>query len=83
MSESSSNNNNNSLQLPTANTHHNHAETSSTATAQPPTMEVPRVEDMAKKEKTMAEFLAMMDNYAPIVSHLNDPCMICLLIWFL
>lgn len=70
MSESSnSNSNNNSLQLPTANTHHNHhhAETSSTATSQPPAIEVPRVEDMAKKEKTMAEFLAMMDNYAPIV----------------
>lgn len=32
-----------------------------------PTIEVPKIELDAKKEKTMAEFLASMDNYAPIV----------------
>jgi hypothetical protein len=33
-----------------------------------PGIEVPKLElDTAKKEKTMAEFLLMMDNYAPIV----------------
>lgn len=32
-------------------------------------IEVPRLElDNTKKSKTMAEFLASMDNYAPIVS---------------
>jgi hypothetical protein len=31
------------------------------------TIEVPKLEVDNKKEKTMAEFLAMMDNYAPIV----------------
>ncbi|CAO3621582.1 unnamed protein product [Mucor hiemalis] len=56
MSESS--NNNNSLQLPTTQTG------TDTVT---PTIEVPKVEDTTKKEKTMAEFLAMMDNYAPII----------------
>ncbi|KAG2194880.1 transcription initiation factor TFIID 23-30kDa subunit-domain-containing protein [Mucor mucedo] len=32
-----------------------------------PTIEVPKIEPDAKKEKTMAEFLATMDNYAPII----------------
>lgn len=62
MSESS--NNNNSLQLPTTQTG------TDTVT---PTIEVPKVEDTAKKEKTMAEFLAMMDNYAPIVKYTKAP----------
>ncbi|KAI8078437.1 transcription initiation factor TFIID 23-30kDa subunit-domain-containing protein [Thamnidium elegans] len=37
------------------------------ATPAIPTIEVPKLEVENKKEKTMAEFLALMDNYAPII----------------
>lgn len=31
-------------------------------------LDIPMTESAPKKEKTMGEFLAMMDNYAPIVN---------------
>lgn len=48
----------------------NAASSSSTpAVILPLVTEPPKIDfDSTKKEKTMAEFLAMMDNYAPIVS---------------
>lgn len=52
---------NNTLQIPSQSTRNNSDMPS------PPTIEVPKIEPDTKKEKTMAEFLATMDNYAPIV----------------
>ncbi|GAA5815087.1 hypothetical protein MFLAVUS_008593 [Mucor flavus] len=54
----------NSLQLPNANKTN---DMPPPATPAIPTIEVPKLEVENKKEKTMAEFLALMDNYAPII----------------
>ncbi|GAA5805705.1 hypothetical protein HPULCUR_011229 [Helicostylum pulchrum] len=54
----------NSLQLPNAN---KTSDMPPPATPAIPTIEVPKLEVENKKEKTMAEFLALMDNYAPII----------------
>ncbi|KAF1799879.1 transcription initiation factor TFIID 23-30kDa subunit-domain-containing protein [Mucor lusitanicus] len=63
----SSNNNANSLQVPGIGAS-NHRLNNDTPT-QPPMIEVsPRLDlENPKKSKTMAEFLASMDNYAPII----------------
>ncbi|KAL7320533.1 hypothetical protein PS15m_000415 [Mucor circinelloides] len=69
--EISNNSNTNSLQVPgigAANKRANN-ETLSSSSTQSPMIEVPpRLElENTKKSKTMAEFLASMDNYAPII----------------
>ncbi|KAI7907360.1 transcription initiation factor TFIID 23-30kDa subunit-domain-containing protein [Cokeromyces recurvatus] len=62
----SSNNNNSLLQVPSATTTNNISSSSSSSPTlpviPPPVIDIP-----SKKEKTMAEFLATMDNYAPII----------------
>jgi hypothetical protein len=64
--------NNNTLQIPTASTSQPPPPQPTLPTVTLPTIEVPKVElDSNKKEKTMAEFLAMMDNYAPVVNIIN------------
>lgn len=55
---------NNTLQIPSQTTNRNNADM-----PPPPIIEVPKIEPDTKKEKTMAEFLATMDNYAPIVRY--------------
>lgn len=70
--EISNNSNTNSLQVPVIGAANNRSnnETLSSSSTQSPMIEVPpRLElENTKKSKTMAEFLASMDNYAPIVS---------------
>ncbi|KAI9485779.1 MAG: transcription initiation factor IID TAF10 subunit [Benjaminiella poitrasii] len=67
MSESVNNTSNNLLQVPSTSTTNN----TSTPSLSPPTLPVippPSLVDVPlRKEKTMAEFLATMDNYAPII----------------
>lgn len=67
--------NSNSLQLPTASSSNNKNNGNMPPPALPtvalPAIEVPKIELEHKKEKNMAEFLAMMDNYAPVVNTTN------------
>ncbi|CAO0790001.1 unnamed protein product [Mucor circinelloides] len=69
--EISNNSNTNSLQVPVIGAANNRSnnETLSSSSTQSPMIEVPpRLElENTKKSKTMAEFLASMDNYAPII----------------
>ena len=68
MSDSSNSNTNNTLQIPTT------AKSNNTSLPAPPVIEVPKLElDTSRKDKPMGEFLAMMDNYAPIVSDTTRP----------
>jgi hypothetical protein len=65
MSEST---NNNSLQLPSQSSPAKQNGDMPPPAHNIPVIDVPKLElDTTKKEKTMAEFLLMMDNYAPIV----------------
>jgi hypothetical protein len=60
--------NNNSLQIPSQSTPVKQNGDMSAPAPTIPVVEAPKLElDTTKKEKTMAEFLLMMDNYAPIV----------------
>lgn len=72
MSEST---NNNSLQIPSQSAPAKQNENVPAPTNNVPVIEVPKLElDTTKKEKTMAEFLLMMDNYAPIVKFRSYSC---------
>ncbi|CEP16533.1 hypothetical protein [Parasitella parasitica] len=73
MSEANGSNNNNTnfLQVPNHGAPHNGSNNNSevlTSPTQSSMIEVPRLEfDNTRKLKTMAEFLAIMDNYAPVI----------------
>jgi hypothetical protein len=64
----SGNSDNNSLQVPNQTKPQQEKKPLNTDMP-PPMLEVPKLEmDTNKREKSMGEFLAMMDNYAPIVN---------------